>query len=282
MIAPRHRVRRARRRAAPGRSLGDFVRRGLLLLRSAPPAVRVIATLGLTVLLWASLDLTYQVIRKPTELLFPVAGTLSKTPSETWRDYAPLFRDDSTETMTPDLLAALAQVEGDGNPVARTYWQWHLTWNPFELYRPASSAVGMYQITDGTFAEAKRYCIHDHVVAEAGHWNDWHACWFNNLYTRVVPSHAVEMTAALLDAEMTRVLKQRHGVHTTLSRRQNLAAVIHLCGPGGGDAYVRRGFAAGGERCGDQSVATYLARVNALKRQFSILAGASSTIGGTN
>ena len=26
--------------------------------------------------------------------------------------------------MTPELLAALAQVEGSGNPVARTYWRW--------------------------------------------------------------------------------------------------------------------------------------------------------------
>ena len=57
--------------------------------------------------------------------------------------------------MTPELLAALAQVEGAGNPVARTYWRWRLSWNPLELYRPASSAVGMYQITDATFQEAK-------------------------------------------------------------------------------------------------------------------------------
>ena len=33
----------------------------------------------------------------------------------------------------PELLAALAQVEGAGNPVARTYWWWHLTWDPFAL-----------------------------------------------------------------------------------------------------------------------------------------------------
>ena len=54
-------------------------------------------------------------------------------------------------------------LEGSGNPVARTYWWWRFSWNPFEVYRPASSAVGMFQITDGTFAEARRYCIHDHV-----------------------------------------------------------------------------------------------------------------------
>ena len=56
--------------------------------------------------------------------------------------------------------------------MARTYWRWRLSWNPFELYQPASSAVGMYQITDPTFQEAKRYCIHDHVVVEDRPWND--------------------------------------------------------------------------------------------------------------
>ena len=49
----------------------------------------------------------------------------------------------------------IAQVEGAGNPVARTYWRWRLTWNPFAIYQPASSAVGMYQMTDAAFAEAR-------------------------------------------------------------------------------------------------------------------------------
>jgi len=35
----------------------------------------------------------------------------------------PLFNEYSTATITPDLLAALAQVESAGNPVARTYWR---------------------------------------------------------------------------------------------------------------------------------------------------------------
>ena len=64
------------------------------------------------------------------------------------------------------LLAALAQVEGSGNPVARTYWRWSWKRAPFDLYSPASSAVGMYQITNGTFAEARRYCIRRHTVVK--------------------------------------------------------------------------------------------------------------------
>jgi hypothetical protein len=215
------------------------------------------------------------VIRKPTELFFPVSGALGKTPSETWRQYEPLFRGHATAVITPEFLAALAQVEGAGNPVARTYWRWRLTWNPFELYRPASSAVGMYQITDATFREARRYCIRRHAVVEAGPWHDLRSCWFNGLYTRVVPSHAVEMTAALLDRSVATTMARHRIAAATLQQKQDLAAVIHLCGAGPGDAYARRGFRlTAGQRCGEHDVGRYLAQVHAAKRQFVRLAAA--------
>ena len=164
----------------------------------------------------------YQVIRKPAELFFPVSSVLNKTPAQTWEQYAPIFRRHATATVTPELLAALAQVESAGNPVARTYWRWRLTHEPFEIYRPASSAVGMYQITDGTFREARRYCVRDHQVVEDGPWHDWKSCWFNSLYFRVVPSHAVEMTAALLDRQVASIAPK-----ATASQKQDLAAAIH-------------------------------------------------------
>ena len=69
----------------------------------------------------------YQLVRKPTELFFPVSGVLYKTPAETWRDYGALFRRYSTASIPPELLAALAQVEASGNPLARTYWRWSCT-----------------------------------------------------------------------------------------------------------------------------------------------------------
>jgi hypothetical protein len=239
----------------------------------APLALRLVVFAVLLVGGWSAVNGVVQVIRKPTELFFPVSGSLAKPPGETWRRYGPLFHEHSTAVVTPDLLAALAQVEASGNPVARTYWRWRLGWNPFELYRPASSAVGMFQITDPTFQEARRYCIHEHAVVEAGAWHDPRSCWFNGLYTRVVPSHAVEMTAALLDRTVARTL-ERNGITTaTLRQRQDLAAVIHLCGAGAGNAYARRGFRlTAGQRCGDHAAGRYLAQVNALKRQFVRLA----------
>ena len=250
-------------------------RRLLTLLLAAPLAVRIIVGTLIVLAVWSAANWLYQVVRKPTELFFPVDGVLVKAPAETWRQYGPLFRRHSTAVITPELLAALAQVEGAGNPVARTYWRWRLTWNPFEVYQPASSAVGMYQITDATFREARRFCIHDHVVAEAGPWHDLRSCWFNALYTRVVPSHAVEMTAALLDRGVAETLQRHRIVAATPAQKADLAAVIHLCGTGPGDAYARRGFRlAPGQRCGDHDPARYLARVNAMQRLFARLAAA--------
>src|SRR2546422_6985776 len=156
---------RARRtRFASLQSFFQFGGRAWWVLRALRLALRVLVVAALILAAWSAVNWTYQVLRKPTELFFPVSGALSKTPPETWRQYGSLFRGHSTAVMTPELLAALAQVEGAGNPVARTYWRWRLTWNPFELYQPASSAVGMYQIIDPTFPAARRYCIPDPAV----------------------------------------------------------------------------------------------------------------------
>jgi hypothetical protein len=211
----------------------------------------------------------YQVVRKPTELFFPVSGTLYKTPQETWRSYEPIFRRHATAVMTPDFLAALAQIEGSGNPIVRTYWRWSFSRKPFEIYRPASSAVGMYQITDGTFAEARHFCIHEHVVVEDGPWNEPKSCWFNSLYIRTVPSNAVELTSAYLDHHVAAVL-QRHGIrHALLRQKQNLAALIHLCGAGAGERYAARGLRfTPGQRCGDHDAAQYVAKVSRMKEVF--------------
>jgi hypothetical protein len=268
------RTRAPRARAGSRRSLVTrWARRILLALLAAPLAVRLVVIALAAVAIWSAVNWMYQVIRKPTELFFPLSGSFTKAPPETWRQYGPLFREHSTAVITPDLLAALAQVEGAGNPVARTYWRWRLSWNPLGIYQPASSAVGMFQLTDGTFQEARRYCIHDHVVVEEGRWNDPRACWFNRLYTRVVPSHAVELTAALLDRQVAQTLERLRIGGATLRQRQDLAAVIHLCGAGAGAAYARRGFrTAAGQRCGDHDAGRYLAQVNALRRQFVRLA----------
>ena len=247
-------------------------RRAWRVFRRAPLSLQASVIIAFAVLVWFALNGIYQVVRKPSELFFPVSGTLNKTPAETWRQYGPLFRSYSTDVMTAPLLAALAQVEASGNPVARTYWRWSLKPAPFDLYRPASSAVGMYQITDGTFHDARHLCIRQHRVVEEGPWNDWDSCWFNWTYTRVIPSHAVQLTSAYLDRAVASVL-ERHAIKgATLARKQDLAALIHLCGAGAGDLYAKRGLRLSeGQRCGDHEARDYLARVHAQKRTFEDL-----------
>ena len=278
--APSRRARAPQPRFTRVRSVLRFLGRAWLVFLAFPLALRIIVGTVVILMVWSAVNWAYQVMRKPTELFFPVSGSLSKTPAETWRQYASFFHEHSTAVMTPELLAALAQVEGAGNPVARTYWRWRVSWNPFELYRPASSAVGMYQITDPTFREARRYCIHDHVVVEDGPWHEWRSCWFNSLYMRVVPSHAVEMTSALLDRSVVGTMARQRVAAATLQQKQDLAAIIHLCGAGPGDAYARRGFRlTPAQKCGDHDVKGYLGQVNAMKRQFARMAGDQSAGG---
>ena len=242
---------------------------------ASPPTLRTVMLLSGILLLWFGVNWTYHAYNKPTEVLFPLDRSFNKNPAETWKENGSLFRKLATSVMTPELLAALAQVEGGGNPMARTYWRWHLTWNPLELYRPASSAVGMYQITDATFKEATRYCIHDHQVVEEGPWRDPNSCWFNSLYSRVVPSHAIQLTSALLDRRVASAVGPQRIGRVTLRQKQDLAAVIHLCGASVGRAYVTRGFRlTHHQRCGDHDVRDYLARVNAMKYQFARLSAA--------
>jgi Transglycosylase SLT domain len=244
--------------------------RALKSLRRAPPSTQVAVGFALTLALWVSVNTVYQVVKKPTELFFPVSGTLHKRPAETWSEYQAIFRKHSTAAISPEFLAALAQVEASGNPIARTYWRWTWTLDPLEVYRPASSAVGMYQITDGTFDQARRYCIHRHVVVQDGPWYAWRSCWFNWLYFRVVPSHAVELTSAYLDRAVAGALARYRIRSATPAQKENLAALIHLCGAGVGDRYAKRGLQfSAGLRCGDHDAASYVARVNVMKRVFA-------------
>lgn len=241
------------------------IRGWVLVFGRAPGFVQLVVSAVAVVVLWLSVNWVYQVVRKPSELLFPVSGTLFKTPTETWHSYSSIFRKYSTPTISAEFLAALAQAEGAGNPVARTYWRWSWSFKPFELYRPASSSVGMYQMTDGTFGEARQLCVRQHRVVDS--------CWFNGLYMRVLPGDAVELTSALLDRQVTDILETHRITGASSAQKLHLAATIHLCGAGAADLYARHGFRfAPGQRCGDHDPRAYLAKVDMLKGQFARMA----------
>jgi len=175
----------------------------------------------------------YQVVRKPSELFFPVSGTLNKTPAETWRQYAPLFQKYSTNVISPELLAALAQVE-----VPAIRWCALTGAGPST---PGLSSLPPRVERRGDVPDHRRHLCRGEAllhprspVAEDGPWDDWKSCWFNRLYMRVIPSHAVELTAAYLDRSVANILERHHLKSATLERKHELAALIHLCGAGAG------------------------------------------------
>jgi hypothetical protein len=228
---------------------------------------------GLGVL--AAANACYQLARKPTDLLALVAPSAPKAPAGTWRAYRGLFLEHSTALIRPELLAALVQVESSGDPLARAHWRLRWSASPLDLYAPASSAVGLLQMTDATYEQARHLCIRDHAVAHEGPWYDPRTCFLDALYFRTLPGDAIEMTAAYLQQASEQILA-RPGVRpASPAERQALAAAVHLCGPRRGAAFAARGFRPlRGERCGDHDLRAYLARVQGLVSLFEAVRAA--------
>ena len=87
-VTPRRTPAR-RARTASSRHRRGAVRHLLLAILAAPPAVRLLLAGLIAVALWWPLNWAYQVVRKPTELFFPVSGALSKTPAQDRRKSRP-------------------------------------------------------------------------------------------------------------------------------------------------------------------------------------------------
>src|SRR5689334_19722385 len=109
-------------RSAPLGSLDRWCKRAQRALgkfTTISTAMRVVLLCIAVLLVFSVTNLVYQILHKPTEVFALIPGESSKAPAETWKQYAPLFREYSTSSISPELLAALAQVESAGNPVAR-------------------------------------------------------------------------------------------------------------------------------------------------------------------
>ena len=116
------------------RSLGWGLRRAGRALLAAPLAVRIVVFAIALVIVWSAVN--WSVPGDPQAERAVLPGE-RRAHQGAGRDLAAATSRSSAGTrppsITPELLAALAQVEGAGNPVARTYWRWRLTWNPFEV-----------------------------------------------------------------------------------------------------------------------------------------------------
>ena len=76
--------------------------------------------------------------------------------------------------------------------------------------------------------------------------------------------------------DCAQALANAHIDKATLKQKENLAAMIHLCGAGAGERYARRGLRlVAQQRCGDHDVRAYLNRVQGMKTVFLRLAADS-------
>jgi hypothetical protein len=216
-----------------------------------------------------ALNFLVQVYRKPTELLRFARLGGARTPRETWREYGDDFRRASSSELAPEFLAALVQVESSGDSLASPAWTWRFSLSPWGIYGPPSSAVGLLQITAGNYAAARGLCGADGRPSVDASPEDPSACRFTFLPSRVNAAHSIALTAAYLRSHVRKVLagtKRR----VAMRDREKLAAVIHLCGPGKGEAYRRARFNADGlDACGSQPVGAYVRRVMAYRALFS-------------
>lgn len=202
-----------------------------------------------------------QVARKPTEALGFVFSQ-KKTMYDTWSSYKNEFLSSETDLIPAEFLAAVAQVESAGDPVAQPKWVLRFTTDILNIYSPASSAVGLMQITEGNYHEAKTLCIKQKKVSRD--------CWLNKVYARVLPSHSIEMASAYMHQTVTQLLGDKRAHQILRDNIYKLAAVIHLCGKQKAYEYVQSNFKLNSfSRCGSHSVSNYIRKVFAYKTQFA-------------
>ncbi len=212
--------------------------------------------------IWHSLNHPSQILS--LFLSFP------KSPSELWNSYKDDFKDSATHRMSSEQLAALALVESSGDPFATPPWTFTWSLNPFSLYRPASSAVGLMQLTKGTSLLASRYCISDGEVIDEGEDSFFWRCWQNYFSSRLSASHSIELTAAYLTAQIDDLLQKDN-----ISKRAQLrlASTIHLCGKAYARKLIKNQFKLSKQwRCGTHSLYLYTKRVESYEKIFERLA----------
>lgn len=215
-----------------------------------------------------------QVYRKPSEILSRIFAGSTRTPKQTWKDYGDEFKEKATPILTADFLAALAQAETGGSALAPTFWRFRWTTDLTKAYAPASSAAGLFQLTDATYAEAKSFCIRGGQVFKQ--FADEGPCWKNFYYSRLVPSHAIEMTAARLHYHVEDLQRTFGRRQATLEQLQSLAAVIHLCGVGRGEQLIRANFDLDQiSNCGSHSPKAYYRKIRSLQSMFKSYQGQS-------
>ncbi len=215
------------------------------------------------------INFLFQIYQKPLEVLSLFSLTKPKTVMETWSSYGTDFQKYSTHQVPPELLAAIAQSESSGNPLASPGWTWKLSSLWSKIYSPASSSFGLFQSTKGTFAEGTDLCMIDREVIPRSPWYNFDSCWLHGIYSRAWPSHAIKAAALKLHFDLTSITRNHRIKNVSSTDRAKLAAVIHLCGRQRAEKFVRDRFQfRGNAHCGTHHAPSYVNRILKLTRNF--------------
>ena len=193
---------------------------------------------------WAVVNWTYQVIRKPTELFFPVSVTLYKTPAETWDAYAHLFRRHATDVITPGVPRGAGAGGGLGQPggahllalvVAASIRSSCIDRHParWGCTRSRTAPSRRRSATASTITSSSRKGPGT-PGARAGSTSSTSA-WCRATRSSSPPRFSI--------ARCRRRWRGTGSRRATPTQKQRLAALIHLCGAGAGNRYARGGLA---------------------------------------
>ncbi|MEK7388456.1 MAG: lytic transglycosylase domain-containing protein [Elusimicrobiota bacterium] len=210
-----------------------------------------------------ALNFVVQIVRKPTEILRFAGLGRGRSPGGTWSEFGADCLRYEGGAITAEYLAALIQVESSGDRFAAPPWRWRWSLDPWRVYAPPSSAVGVLQITKGNLGAARSMVGRD---------DDSDGCAIMGQCIRLIGSDSIAMTSAFLQSRVRASLAGQ-GRQASVRDKQVLAAVIHLCGPNKGPALVRANFDPDSlGTCGGQSVGSYVRLVMKYREQFSRLA----------
>jgi hypothetical protein len=197
----------------------------------------------------------YQIFLNPIHLFSFISKPFSKTPQQTWDAYSEIFQRQGDTRITPELLAAIAQVESAGNPLAAPPWQFSLSTDVAQLFAPASSAFGIMQITKGTFETMRK------LAKEEGRPTP--------VMTRLRVEDSVQLSAIHLRRSIQDLIGDRGWDKLDRRRSTHLASVIHLCGPEVGKRLIKLQYRTERlPRCGSHWPEVYSNRVWELRQYF--------------
>jgi hypothetical protein len=199
-----------------------------------------------------------QLYRKPAEIFSFVAFLHYKTPEENWAAYEDYFIRAEQYGIPAELLAAIAQAESSGSPWATPRWTFN--WRPhdvFDLYRPETSAVGLFQFTNGTYERVREHCDGAHSQCPDIGWT---------APTRLSAGESIQRAAQNLHQELLAIAPKNQQAWA------DLAPIVHLCGPGVARRVARSGMPST-LKCGSHNAKIYLRDIKNMAARMSRIRG---------